>query len=139
MSTKTGQPQRYWPVQINDVDLASLRTDRERLWAEAVHLYREGHAWHITDDEILAAALGEQQSRYEADVWEEPIERFLSDRSSVTVGQVMNSLGIDTPRQDRTGQNRVTRILTRLGWKPGPRTATHRFWVRSGSAEPMTQ
>ncbi len=130
---------RYWPVQIHEVDLASLRTDGEQLWTEAVHLYREGHAWHITDDGILAATLGKQQSRYDADVWEEPIERFLSDRSSVTVGQVMSSLGIDTPRQDRTGQNRVTRILTRLGWKPGPRTATHRFWVRSGSAEPMTQ
>lgn len=32
---------RIWPVRVGDFDLAALRADREQLWAEAVHRYRQ--------------------------------------------------------------------------------------------------
>ena len=33
---------RFWPVQIANVDFATLEKGRDKLWAEAVELYRQG-------------------------------------------------------------------------------------------------
>lgn len=33
---------RFWPVKVLSVDLAALRHDRDQLWVEAVHRYRQG-------------------------------------------------------------------------------------------------
>lgn len=128
---------RYWPVSCESIDLGALERDRDQIWAEAVHLYRAGHSWHITNPDLLHQTRAEQQARYDADVWEEKVAKFVSEKDTVTIGDVMeNALAIPTARQDRTGQNRVMKILRHLGWDrggrvPGGRTA----WVRK-SLEP---
>jgi predicted P-loop ATPase/5S rRNA maturation endonuclease (ribonuclease M5) len=121
---------RYWPVRTGNIDLVALERDRQQLWAEAVYLYRSGHPWHITDPKLLEAAQHEQEDRYEGDAWEDQLANFLSDKKVVTVSEALKALGFDTQRMDRTAQNRVTRILIRLGWERGKRKSWGRIWIR---------
>ena len=60
----------------------------------------------------------QQEFRYQADAWEDPIGDWLTGRSEVTTSQIMlDCLGIDLARQDRSAQTRVGNILRRLGWE----------------------
>ncbi len=123
---------RYWPMKTGVIDLDALRRDRNQLWAEAVHLYKQGHQWHITDPDLLKLAREQQAERYDEDVWEETVADYLHGKTAVTVGKVMQeALNIDKPQQNRAGQNRVMKILTRLGWIRGERCAGGRKWNRS--------
>ena len=92
----------------------------------------QGRPWHITDPALLQQAETEQQSRYDFDVWEDRVAEFVSDKHYVTISEIMEkALLIDIPRMDRRGQNRVMKILRRLGWEGGGRLANcHTAWVK---------
>lgn len=40
---------RFWPVQVTKVDTAALQRDRDQLWAEAVHMYKNKTPWWSAD------------------------------------------------------------------------------------------
>jgi predicted P-loop ATPase len=123
---------RYWPVPCTSIDLAALKRDRDQIWAEAVHLYRQAHPWHITDPDLIQQAETEQKARFDVDVWHDKITEYVADRELVTVQEIMNkALFIETPKQDRSGQNRVMKTLRHLGWEGGARIAGGRTgWIR---------
>ena len=110
---------RYWPVMCTKVDLEGLRADRDQLWAEALVCYRAGHPWWVERDEseIFAA---EQDQRYQADMWEEPIIHYLSVThvgESVTGAHILEkALNIDPSHWDKPSQMRVGKIMHRLKW-----------------------
>jgi predicted P-loop ATPase len=121
---------RFWPVKVGDIDLRALERDRDQLWAEAVHRYRAGEQWWLTDERLIAVATEQQAERYEADPWEEPIRKYLTGRTEVTVGKVLSeTLMIEVSRQRKGEQNRVTAVLEHLGWVRGPRTEKAKPWV----------
>ena len=110
---------RYWPVMCTKVSLDGLRAERDQLWAEAVACYRAGHPWWVERDEaeIFAA---EQDQRYQADMWEEPIIAYLSQPTageSVTGAQILEkALNIDPSHWGKPEQMRVGKIMHRLKW-----------------------
>nr|WP_232474850.1 virulence-associated E family protein [Roseomonas rubea] len=121
---------RFWPVRVGAIDLAGLERDRDQLLAEAVHLYRHGAHWWPDAAFEQQHIRPEQEERFEADVWEDEIVAFLTDRSSVTVCEIANrALRLDTPRVSTRDQRRITAILERLGWQRGPRSSSARPWV----------
>ena len=132
LKDETGN-RRFWPMRTFDIDLSGLQRDRDQIWAEAVHLFERGYAWHITDKDIHATVKIEQAARYEGDAWEDPIVAWLDDRKDeeFTLSEIMyGALKIENAQMDRSGQNRVNRILKERGWKPGPRQSTRRIWIR---------
>lgn len=110
---------RYWPVTCTRVDMERLREDRDQLWAEAVHCYRAGEVWWVERDEsdVFAA---EQDKRYQADMWEEPIITYLADKhigEAVTGAHLLeHALNIDPSHWDKPAQMRVGKIMHRLKW-----------------------
>lgn len=110
---------RYWPVMCTKVDLDGLRADRDQLWAEAVACYRAGHVWWVEreESEVFAA---EQDQRYQADMWEEPIIKYLvsaGSGESVTGAQILEkALNIDPSHWGKPEQMRVGKIMHRLKW-----------------------
>jgi predicted P-loop ATPase len=145
---------RFWPAWCGAIVLDLLKRDRDQLFAEAVTLYRSGGQWWPDKDFERKHIMSEQAERYEADAWEEPIERYLAKlhEKKVTIIQVaVGALGYeverpfapmsrDEPQPTRgtpinrfgtTDQRRVSAVLERLGWTRTKRQAGTgaRFWV----------
>jgi predicted P-loop ATPase len=143
---------RFWPLRCGTIDIAALARDREQLWAEAVHNFREGAIWWIDDAELLAAASTEQEARYQGDAWDARIDRWLThdtrsvnrghagypdwqeeefERSEplrdVSVGEILEgALRIETANWTKSDQMRVGAWLRSRQWE--------RYQCRVGSA-----
>ena len=109
---------RFWPVRVGKIDIDGLAADRDQLFAEAVHLYRAGAEWW-PDREFEQTHIAPQQAaRYEADVWEENIAKYLEEHPRVTVGEIAKeALSIQTAKIGTADQRRIAAALERLGWQ----------------------
>lgn len=110
---------RYWPVTCTRVDIEGLRASREQLWAEAVAAYLAGDVWWVERDEAELFA-AEQDKRYQADMWEEPIIHYLMHQhigDAVTGAHILEkALNIDPSHWGKPEQMRVGKIMHRLKW-----------------------
>ncbi len=145
---------RFLPVKVGKVDIPVIVATRDQLWAEAVHLFREGFEWW----QLPTGAKREQDARFSEDVWTESILRWLDGKapsghydgispedrdkagrvSECSVSELLgNCLRIEYARQDRTGQTRVGSIMRRLGWdiyRPTKRGGRVRCYWRPAEA-----
>jgi predicted P-loop ATPase len=81
LKDETGN-RRYWPVTIGDIDLDALKRDRDQLFAEAVWRYRKGEHWWPTPEDERKYIKPEQEARYEEDVIEVVIGRWLQTQTA---------------------------------------------------------
>jgi predicted P-loop ATPase len=122
---------RYWPVKVEEIDIAGLQRDREQLFAEAVELYHADVPWWPDKDFETTHIMPQQAERYDADCWEEQIEAYLKGETKVTVGMVARlALGIEAPRVGRAEQNRIMAVMETLGWQRAKKDHKGtRWWV----------
>jgi len=129
LSDPTGN-RRFYPVRCHGldrlggkIDIAGLRKVRDQLWAEAAHLYKQGEAWWLTEEEDEAARL-EQEARFTADAWESRVAQWVSTydaegilQDKFTMDAVLHgAVNIEPARQGKTEQSRMKTILARLGF-----------------------
>lgn len=112
---RTGN-RRFWPVKCTTIDLDALREDRDQLFAEAVHCYRQGEAWHFTDQDVIRAAQAEQLARVEHDPWAADIAAFIADKSSVTTSEILIMLDVPRGRTSAPHAKRIAGIMREIGW-----------------------
>lgn len=126
---------RFWPVRVVSLNRKGLIKDRDQLWAEALYMYRNGAEWHPTA-ELVSLLKDEQDSRYEADPWEELIDRWLKDSSSsegveLTSGEIATKgLQMDASRYDHAVAARIGRCMQRLGYVHRPAKDSSRKSIR---------
>src|SRR5262249_21061775 len=127
---------RFWPAKCGDIDLDGLEEDRDQLFAEAVHAYRQGGPWWPDTAFERAHIVPPPEARYEGDAGEDksgPSPSGVSHRT--TLGSVAaNALGFKTDRLGTADQRRITAIMTKLGWEP-KRTNSDRWWQRRGTTD----
>jgi predicted P-loop ATPase len=120
---------RFWPVKVGKIDINGLIQDRDQLFAEAVHLYRQGEPWWPDRAFEEQHVKPQQDSRYEADAWQETISTYLATETKVTVGQVAKeALYIEAARIGTADQRRIAAIMERLGWGRLPVDSQGRRW-----------
>lgn len=110
---------RYWPFIVrHPIDVPGIVADRDQLWAEAVHRYRAGEAWHLEDEALQDIARAEQGKRFKASVWLADIEDHLIGKTEVTVADILTDC-LDKPKAQQTQRdmNEVVRCLQHLGWR----------------------
>jgi predicted P-loop ATPase len=127
---------RFWPVKVavmGAIDTDRLTSDRDQLWAEAVHRFREGQQWWPDGDFEREHIEPQQEARYEPDAWEEAITDHLKGKDRVLVLDVArNAIGMDTHKLGTADQRRITAILERLRWERGKRGSNgERWWIPS--------
>src|SRR5205085_12412447 len=109
---------RFLPLHVGVVRIEDLVRLRDQLWAEAVHLFKQGFKWW----ELPPGAQREQDARYSEDVWLELIQRWLDGKAPTnhydgialeyrdkdgridecSVSEILgHCLRLDTARQDR--------------------------------------
>lgn len=137
LKDETGN-RRYWPVRVTALHPAELREDRDQIWAEAVHLYREGAVWHVQEAErpLFEDA---QAARMVPDAYETTIARWLERErpelkgEDVTMADILgDALKLDVGRWTRVEQIRVGQVMSRLGWqrkRGSPDETGRREWV----------
>lgn len=109
---------RSWVRQVRPgrIDVAAIERDRDQLWAEAVHLYRRGEQWHLTDDEAERQAADVKQYVHE-DPWMPVVEGLMLRRGSggITVDEVLAALEIRPGDRTKADTMRATGLLQQLG------------------------
>jgi predicted P-loop ATPase len=137
---------RFWPVKTGNINIKNLEDDRDQLFAEAVHLYRTGCLWwpdkHFERNHIMP----QQAARYESDIWEPLVRKYLAGKATVTLLQVaVHALKFEAepptyqegePRPARgtpinrlgtADARRLATIMTDLGWRQN-RDKHGRWW-----------
>lgn len=110
---------RYWPVGCQFVDAESLRKDRDQLWAEAYQMYCRGDLWWPADEHKHLFE-EQQDQRFDEDVWQELIERYLRTtvKDRVMISDIMaDALNMQAAQMKPPEQKRVGQIMARLKWR----------------------
>ncbi len=132
---------RYWPVKVADVlNLKGLAADRDQIWAEAYQIYTEWDAANVEADGVLPAPWQvlpeekplfrvEQDARYEGDVFEPMIARFIDGRDTVTMEEILGDcLKLDISKWTPAEQRRIGKAIKAIGWVRKRETKGARGW-----------
>jgi predicted P-loop ATPase len=128
---------RFMPV-ICPNDLINIAPQRDQLWAEAVHRYKAGAPWWVTDKELLKTVKERQDDARQHDEWEEVLRRALKPVEKITLAEAADRLGIPIDRLDKSTQIRLGLAMKAIGFTRkrdsavGPRPY---YWVRQGGHE----
>ena len=123
---------RFWIIPVTqEIPLARLAEERDRIWAAATHAYLAGERWGLTMEERKQAAI-ENQDYQASDPWEEAVLMYCEGLEEVTTPQVLlDACHVDLENQDKRSQMRVANILKANGWGSARRSAhgiKRRIW-----------
>jgi len=108
---------RFWPVVCGQIKADALAADRDQLWAEAIVKFKSGHVWWLETSDLVQLASDQQEARYEGDPWEEVIGRWLENKESTSISEILEK-SIDKPQAQwtQTDKIRAARCLRAQGW-----------------------
>jgi len=120
LSDSTGD-RRFWVMRVSHVDTATLKSDRDQLWAEAVARYDAGEAWWLSAEAEEARVDATEVHRI-TDAWEESVALWLASlaphevRAITSQRILVGALHVDLDRITDRETRRVAAIMRRLGW-----------------------
>ncbi|MEP0192035.1 MAG: virulence-associated E family protein [Erythrobacter sp.] len=113
---------RFWPVEVANANIEKLSTQRDQIWAEAVHRYKAKEVWWFETHEHEAIAQSEAAKREQIDPWVDLLAVEISRQGKARFSLVEAAAMVGLPR-DRTDQKSSARIaasLKRLGYVSKP-------------------
>jgi len=110
---------RYWPFKVRrQIDVSAIERDRDQLWAEAVHCYRNGEPWYFDEPALQKIAKAEQDKRFKPSPWLALIEGYVTGKTEVIVSDILKDcLEVSKAHQSQKDMNEAVRCLQHLGWK----------------------
>lgn len=106
---------RFWPIKVGIIDVDAIARDRNQLWAEVVHLYRQGERWWL-EGTVAEQAQAEVAERRADDPWRADIAQAVLGKSEVTAKQVLSEMGVLPSDMTPQLAKRVTQELMTLNW-----------------------
>ncbi|NET49616.1 MAG: hypothetical protein F6K09_13030, partial [Merismopedia sp. SIO2A8] len=112
---------RFWIIPVKQqIDCDLVEKERDLIWAAAVHAYRAGEIWHLTNlEEQLSQQINRTYHQI-SDVWSEYIEDYIDKHqfSNFTSSQILSeALELPMSYQDKKAEIRVAHCLSNLGWE----------------------
>ncbi len=125
---------RFWPVACRSVNIEFVRSNREQLFAEALHRFRAGEKWWDVPEKEARA---EQEARREEDVWQDRINAWAGLRETITMDDIFEfALAVPVEHRDQRKMKRVATVLRHLGFQRSIGRVTGsvtRSWTRTGN------
>ena len=131
---------RFWVVEVEGLDIAQLRRDRDQLWAEAVRRFDKGERWWLDKDDaaLMAEAAASAEGHRIQTTIEEQLRRYVAEappfdpgsnaawttrRKPLTVmgaaPDVLREIGQDKALNSTYGAADFARAATSMGWTRG--------------------
>lgn len=111
---------RFWPVLVSDhIDLEALKKDKEQLWAEAVHRYKNGETLYLPR-EIEKLAKKAQDERRVVDAWTSRVVKVINNSDKITdtiMDEIWTSLGFRMYQVGVRETDRMSSIFMSLGFE----------------------
>jgi putative DNA primase/helicase len=111
---------RYWPVVTGRIDLSGLQKDRDNIFAEAYHRYKNGEHWSIKDAKLMKIANEEAAMRVGRDSWQEVIAVWLTQDTlpELTGQNIANAcMSLKGKEYDKLAGNRISKCMRNLGYE----------------------
>lgn len=111
---------RFWPVHCGKIDIEGISKVVTQLWAEAVYRIKQGEQhWIDENDPIYSLMVVEQSSRYDGNIWLEPIREYTKNKKTIeNVDDVLkNCLFIQCDMWTQQKKQQVSEALRELGWQ----------------------
>jgi predicted P-loop ATPase len=128
LKDETGN-RRFWPVACGvgwdaerQADIARLKRERDQLWAEADHRFRQGEVWWLHESELLVQHEASVADRMDLDPMHglvaNAMARLVEDGNiEPSFDDICGRLGLLSPKErTRQVQLQIGRALTALGW-----------------------
>lgn len=117
---------RYLPFVVqSEIDFEKLKKVRNQLWAEAVHLYKQGQEIHFTKEENELART-QQKARQMEDAISVDIEnaivKYLHEKQvydGFTTSEIMSICGVRVDQKSTVLTGRFKKAIKDLGWVEG--------------------
>lgn len=121
---------RYWVVPLKEkICLELLERERDQLWAAAVHAYRNGAPWTLSQEEAIQSERQNKQFQKD-DPWFETIAQYANEQETIKVSELLETaIGLELARHDRAAQMRVADCLKSLGWQKR-HTERGKIWIK---------
>ena len=136
---------RFLPIRVEAVDIEGLKVARDKLWAEAVHCFKQKEQYWLTD-ELLKHAEMQANERFEEDPWVEIIQEKLCAFEEVSIREAIDKCFTNIDPQNISNQmvRRMAGCLQLAGWKKDGRyTSGERRnqvrYIRGPEAGPSSQ
>lgn len=108
---------RFWPVEIDRIDIDAVIRDRDQLWAEAAYWEAQGESIRL-DPELYEAARAEQESRRVIDPWREMVAEALGDvEGKLLCGDAWRIIDKPGAQRSQHDNNRLGAVMRDLGWE----------------------
>jgi len=115
---------RFWPLYCSIVNKQWVIENRDQLWAEATHLYKQGVIWWVSqetpeDENDYRIVAETQNSRLQHDPWEDKLLEFFDASTELyfSAAKILEGIGVDTGHQTPHMIARLAPILKLMGWK----------------------
>jgi len=109
---------RYWPVTIcKPIDIEMIKAEKEQLWAEAYHHWKEGLYIGPTPEENEIAEI-ERSKRLQTDAWEDIVMAAIEKTGldEFRTSDVLAKMDLKTTDKNDRSMRRISAILKANGY-----------------------
>ena len=127
-----GPERRFWIFKNQDaIDLDYLQSNRDQIWAEAVHRYKQGENWWL--DWNQEKELAKYQTSFLIDdPWAYQVqESIISLGANATTAKIMEQLEIPVAHRHLGNSKRINQICRDLGYSYKQQQDGKRIWRKS--------
>ncbi len=114
---------RFFPIEVTKIDLVGLKQNKDQLFAEAYHRFKQKENIYITCIKALKQSLEVQLSKAFTDVWYDNINSYVRKQVSYGVYKInprtlyVNGVGLDSDSFDNRHSIRIGNVMKQLGWE----------------------
>lgn len=129
-----GWERRFWIFKLKSkVRLDWVAENRDLLWAEAVHWYKSGKQWHLTDKETEMLRTYQETFLVE-DAWAWGVSKAIDHhiergQPGATTQQIMEYIELPVSQQHTGNSRRIAQICRDNGFMM-KRTSSGRYWYK---------